>query len=39
MLSKELKDLEANTIVHRQVMDSKPVIMQYAITEYGKKKR
>ncbi len=29
MLSKELKSLEANKIVHRQIMDSKPVTVQY----------
>src|SRR6478609_728344 len=37
MLSKELKLLEANQIVFREVMSTKPVTVQYSITEYGKK--
>lgn len=36
MLSKELKMLEANHIVRREVMPTKPVTVQYSITEYGK---
>lgn len=36
MLSKELKDLEANYLVARNVIDSKPITVQYSITEYGK---
>lgn len=36
MLSKELKALEVNQIVKREVMDTKPVTVQYSITEYGK---
>src|SRR4249920_3506342 len=36
MLSKELKMLEVNKIVHREVMPTKPVTVQYSITEYGK---
>src|SRR6478752_863717 len=36
MLSKELKMLEANYIVRREVMPTKPVTVQYSITEYGK---
>jgi DNA-binding HxlR family transcriptional regulator len=36
MLSKELKTLELNQIVHREVMPTKPVTVQYSITEYGK---
>jgi DNA-binding HxlR family transcriptional regulator len=36
MLSKELKDLETNLIVNRTVMDTKPITVQYTITDYGK---
>jgi DNA-binding HxlR family transcriptional regulator len=36
MLSKELKDLEANQLINRKVIDSKPITVQYNITEYGK---
>ncbi len=36
MLSKELKLLEVNKLVHREVMNTKPVTVQYSITEYGK---
>ncbi|MDN3674417.1 helix-turn-helix domain-containing protein [Flavobacterium branchiarum] len=36
MLSKELKILEVNKIVDRKIMDTKPVTVQYSITEYGK---
>ena len=39
MLSKELKTLEANKLVSRQVMDTRPITIQYAITEYGKETR
>lgn len=35
MLSKELKDLEANKLVHREVKDTKPVTVEYSITKYG----
>jgi DNA-binding HxlR family transcriptional regulator len=35
MLSKELKSLEANLIVNRTVMNTKPVTIQYSITPYG----
>ena len=35
MLSKELKDLEMNHLVSRKVMDTKPITVQYALTEYG----
>lgn len=37
MLSKELKVLETNHIIKREVQHSKPVTVQYAITAYGKK--
>ena len=36
MLSKELKDLETNKLVNREVQDTKPITVQYSITEYGK---
>lgn len=36
MLSKELKDLEMNKLVKRTVHDTKPVTVEYTITEYGK---
>lgn len=36
MLSKELKDLEMNQLVSRKVVPTKPVTVEYAITEYGK---
>jgi DNA-binding HxlR family transcriptional regulator len=35
MLSKELQDLEINLLVSRAIRDTKPVTVQYAITEYG----
>lgn len=36
MLSKELRDLEANQMVKRTVYDAVPVVVEYSITEYGK---
>ncbi len=36
MLSKELQDLELNHLVTRTVMNTKPITVEYAITEYGK---
>lgn len=36
MLSKELKELEMNKLVTRQVVHSKPVTVEYAITKYGR---
>ncbi|MFC0515537.1 winged helix-turn-helix transcriptional regulator [Mucilaginibacter angelicae] len=35
MLSKELHELEINMLVTRTVMDTKPVTVSYAITQYG----
>ncbi|MEX0720300.1 MAG: helix-turn-helix domain-containing protein [Balneolaceae bacterium] len=35
MLSKELQDLEMNKLVERKVLDTKPVGVEYYITEYG----
>lgn len=34
MLSKELQDLEINRLVHRRVIDTKPVTVEYEPTEY-----
>lgn len=36
MLTKVLKDLEANGLVSRTVLETKPVSVNYAITDYGK---
>lgn len=36
MLSKELQDLEVNKLVSRKVMNTKPITVEYKITEYGK---
>lgn len=36
MLSKELRDLEMNTLVKRTVYDSVPVVVEYSLTSYGK---
>jgi len=35
MLSKELKELEINELVIRTVYDTKPVTVEYELTEYG----
>jgi DNA-binding HxlR family transcriptional regulator len=35
MLSKELQDLETNLLITRTVMNTRPVTVSYAITEYG----
>ena len=35
MLSKELRELEANLLVKRTVYDSVPVVVEYSMTEYG----
>ncbi|WP_229236309.1 helix-turn-helix domain-containing protein [Emticicia sp. TH156] len=35
MLSKELKDLEENDLVKRTVHDTKPVTVEYELTDYG----
>jgi DNA-binding HxlR family transcriptional regulator len=39
MLSKELRDLEANELVKRTVHDTFPVMIEYSMTEYGKSLR
>lgn len=36
MLSKELQDMEVNQLVHRTVLNTKPVTVEYEISEYGK---
>ncbi len=36
MLSKELQDLESNQLLKRTVMSTKPITVEYEITEYGK---
>ena len=36
MLSKELHDLEMNGLVKRTVCNTKPVTVEYEITEYGR---
>lgn len=36
MLSKELRDLETNGLVKRAIHDSYPVVVEYALTDYGK---
>lgn len=35
MLSKELRDLEANQLVKRTVYDSVPVVVEYSLTKYS----
>ncbi len=36
MLSKELKELEVNSIVARKVYDQTPVLIEYTLTDSGK---
>lgn len=36
MLSKELQDLEINHLITREVLNTKPVTVEYEITEFGK---
>jgi DNA-binding HxlR family transcriptional regulator len=36
MLSKELRYLEMNKLVKRSVYDSLPVVIEYAVTSYGR---
>jgi len=36
MLSKELQDLEANQIITRTVLTTKPISVEYEITPYGR---
>lgn len=35
-LSRELKDLEMNKLVSRTVVQSKPLVVEYELTDYGK---
>ena len=35
MLSKELQDLELNGLVSRKVLNTKPITVEYDLTEYG----
>lgn len=37
MLSRELKDMENHQLVKRAVSDTKPVMVEYELTEYGHK--
>jgi DNA-binding HxlR family transcriptional regulator len=36
MLSKELKELEINELVKREVFATAPVTVEYSLTEYGR---
>jgi DNA-binding HxlR family transcriptional regulator len=36
MLSRELKDLEVNELIERNVLSTAPIAVVYSITEYGK---
>lgn len=36
MLSKELKELETNLLISRTEQQTKPIMVLYAVTEYGK---
>ncbi len=36
MLSKELQDMEVNSLIKRTVKNTKPITVEYEITEYGK---
>lgn len=36
MLSKELQDLELNQLVTRTVLDTKPITVEYDLTEFGR---
>lgn len=35
MLSKELQDLEQNQLVKRTVLETKPITVEYELTDYG----
>jgi DNA-binding HxlR family transcriptional regulator len=35
MLSQELRDLEANGLVKRTILDTRPITVEYALTPYG----
>lgn len=36
MLSKELQDLEMNRLISRTVLNTKPITVEYKISEYGR---
>lgn len=36
MLSKELKELEINGLINREVFNTTPVSVEYSLTDYGK---
>ncbi|WP_045464278.1 winged helix-turn-helix transcriptional regulator [Sporocytophaga myxococcoides] len=36
MLSKELQDMEMNKLVSRTTLNTKPITVEYEVTEYGK---
>jgi len=36
MLSKELQDMEMNHLITRTVLNTKPITVEYEMTEYGK---
>lgn len=36
MLSQELKDLETNGLVSRTIKDTRPITVEYEMTDYGK---
>ncbi|MCA5006295.1 winged helix-turn-helix transcriptional regulator [Sphingobacterium bovistauri] len=36
VLSKELKDLEINQLVNREICDTKPITVEYELTDLGK---
>ncbi|WP_033565971.1 winged helix-turn-helix transcriptional regulator [Sphingobacterium sp. SYP-B4668] len=36
MLSKELQDMEINHLISRTVMNTKPITVEYEVTEYGR---
>lgn len=35
MLSKELQDMEMNRLISRTVLNTKPITVEYEVTEYG----
>lgn len=36
MLSSELKEMETNLLINRIVMDTRPITVEYELTDYGK---
>lgn len=36
MLSKELQDMEMNKLVNRTIQNTKPITVEYEVTEYGR---